>query len=294
MPWAQSLLLAALLLAGCAAGPAEAPPAPDVEFGAMSLETVPLEPFEARGVIRVAWAGDLFAVHTKGEGGMPAMAVRQGSVLYTTETGMGWTSQDVTAFASSSVRGFRYLAWDVPALLEEGRVTSVSEGRFEAESDFNDRNGPQTAGIVVLHDGHTVTEARVTTAADPESPYTLRPAAGFPFPVAVPSPSRPVAEVLRMDATARDVHAGVLKLVADYSRNHAGSLPDRLDPDALRVEMLASGASWPEGAYDGQPLHEASASGQFHWVHCALNDGVYEGYGWDGAAVRYAFGRGCA
>ncbi len=284
-----------LLLAGCSQGPSESLQAPAVEFGTMALETVPLEPFEARGILRLSWSDDLFAVHTKGEGGMPAMAVKQGHVLYTSETGMGWTQRDAVAYSESSVRGFRYLAWDVPALLEAGHVTLVTQGGFDAESTFPGRGGAQAASIHVVHSGREVAEVTVTTPADPESPYTLRPTTDtFPFPVAVPASFRTADEVFRMDATASTGHAQVLDLVAAYSRNHAGGLPDRLDADSLRLELLASGASWPTGAYDGQPLHESATSGQFHWVHCALSDGFYEGYGWDGASVRYAFGRGCA
>jgi hypothetical protein len=261
----------------------------------MSVTTVPLEPLEGRGVLVVAWQDGRMGVSTLHEGGMPPQAVVAGTTLYESQTGMAWTSWSLASYAQSTPRGFRYFAWDAPTLLAQARVTSSTATWFHATTSYTIGDRVQPVTLDVNHTGVTVVDIRIATPQDPESPYTLRPTrAAFPFPVALPAVSRPAAEVAALDGKARDGHGVILGLVAAYGKDHGGTLPDTLTPDSLRVEIVSSGAQWPTGPYDGQALHEAVASGHFHWVHCTLADGLYEGYGWDGAAVRFAFGRGCS
>lgn len=291
--------MAASLLAGLSGclshGSASAGPVPALEFPVMSVTTVPLEPLEGRGVLVVAWQDGRMGVSTLHEGGMPPQAVVAGPTLYESQAGMAWTSWSRATYAQSTARGFRYLAWDAPTLLAQAHVTTATATWFHATSSYTVGDRVQPVTLDVNHTGATVVDIRIATPQDPESPYTLRPAgAAFPFPMAVPAVFRPAPEVTELDGKARDGHGVLLGLVAAYGKDHGGTLPDTLTPDSLRVEMVSSGAQWPTDPYDDQPLHERVASGHFHWVHCSLGDGLYEGYGWDGPTVRFAFGRGCS
>ena len=74
--------------------------------------------------------------------------------------------------------------------------------------------------------------------------------------MARPATARSLGEVRSLDGVAYEGHAEVIRLIQDYASKRAGVLPDRVDAATLNVELLASGGSWPEGAYDGQALHD--------------------------------------
>lgn len=260
----------------------------------MSLETVPLEPFEARGILAVQWNGDLFAVSTQREGGMPAMAVRDGATLYTSQTGLGWTTWDLARYTQEQGRGFRYLAWDVRQLLEDATLVRQSAGSFEAESSYVVRGEVVPAVLTVTHDGSRVQQIVVATPADAESPYTLRPQGqGLGFPVAVPGQALPADEVMSKDGAARDSHARILGWIDQYRQFPANlnRLPDQPSADSLALQR--GNTPWPTSPYDGLAMGNQLKSGHFVWTKCSDTDATYQGLGWDTAPLSRTFGRGC-
>lgn len=287
-----ALLAGPLALAGCTEGDGRGASLPVLDFVPMSIETVPLEPFEARGILAVAWEEGRMAVSTEREGGMPAQAVRDGDLLYTTQAGMGWTRWGLDTYAAATGRGFRYAAWDAPALLAEAEVVSSSEGRFTAASSYAVGGTTTAVRIDVNHTGTAIVDLRIHTEQDPESPYTLRPL-GHPLPFApkVPAVWQPPEEVQRLDAQARVGHAKILGWVQQH-RDQTGRLPQDVTAESLLVQRL--GQAWPTNPYTSRPMVDAVASGDFDWSRCSDADGSFHGFGWDGAPLNQDFGVGCS
>ncbi|MCA1819708.1 MAG: hypothetical protein LC620_06645 [Halobacteriales archaeon] len=293
MRWVAVVLCAVPALAGCASQSGPGPAAvPALHFPPMDLATIPLEPFEARGILRVAWEGGLMGVQTQREGGMPRFAVRQGDTLFTTQAQMGWTQWPLPEYAASQLRGFRYLAWDVPQLLAHATRVSDSGGLLQASATYQVGERAVEATVEVEHDGAEVRKAVVTTPEDPESPYTLTPApAGLEFPLQVPAPVRTAAEVQDLDAKAREGHVAILRWIETY-RQQLGRLPQDVSDQGLAVQHV--GSPWPASPYDGAPMRSHVASGHFQWRYCSAQDASFSGFGWDGAPLNQGFGRGCA
>lgn len=288
------LLCVVPALAGCAGdspGPGSAA-VPELHFPPMDLATVPLEPFEARGIMRVAWEGGLMGVQTQREAGMPRFAIRQGDTLFTTQAQMGWTQWALADHVAAHLRGYRYLAWNVPDLLARATEVSDSGGHLEARSTFRVGARTATATLVVEHEGGEVRRAVVTTPEDPESPYTFTPApAGLDVPLRVPERARPVAEVQELDARAREGHVAILGWIQKH-KDQLGRLPQDVSDQGLAVQHV--GAPWPASPYDGAPMRSQVASGHFEWRYCSDRDASFSGFGWDGAPLNQSFGRGCA
>jgi hypothetical protein len=287
-----ALLCAVPALAGCAGHSGPGPSAvPTLHFPPMDLATVPQEAFEARGILRVAWENGLMGVQARREEGMPLFAVRQGGSLFVTQAQMGWTQWALPDYVGARLRGYRYLAWDVPDLLAHATQVADSGGRLTATASFQVVGRTAQATITVEHEGAEVRKAVVATAEDPESPYTLTPApAGLDFPLQVPSPSRAAAEVARLDGQAREGHASILGWIQKY-KDQLGRLPQDVSDQGLAVQHV--GSPWPASPYDGQPMRNQVASGHFQWRFCSDQDGSFSGFGWDGAPLGQSFGRGC-
>jgi hypothetical protein len=286
------LLLALPALAGCSGTHGGGAAVPALDFGAMSVTTVPVEPADRRGAIAVAWQDGLMAVATSNEGGMPAQAVVDGGRLYTTQAGMGWTQWLLADQVATSPRGFRFLALDAPRLLAGAHVSDATATWFRAAASYDVGHHLEAVTLEVNHTGPAVADVRILAPQDPESPYTLRPLGhAFPFAVAVPTPVRPAAEVERLDAQARDGQAQILGWIRQY-RDQTGTLPQQATPDSLALQRL--GAPWPTDPYDGQPMADRQASGDFRWLRCSDADGSFHAFGWDGAPLNQDFGRGCA
>lgn len=292
MRWLALLLLSVPALAGCAdhAAPAGVEPA-NLRFPTMDLATVPQESYEARGILRVGWANGLMGVQTQREDGMPRWAVRDGATLYTTQAGMGWTTWVLQDYVAQRPRGYRFLAWDVPDLLAHATSAKDSGSHLDASASFAAAGHTAQATIAVEHTGILVSKATVTTAEDPESPYTLTPTtAGLDFPLQVPAKARPVGEVQALDAQARDGHVAILGWIQKY-KDQVGRLPQDVSDQGLAVQHV--GQAWPASPYDGQPMQNQEASGHFRWRFCSDQDAAFSGYGWDGAPLNQSFGRGC-
>ncbi|HUR61080.1 MAG TPA: hypothetical protein VM286_01780 [Candidatus Thermoplasmatota archaeon] len=289
---ALGILLGALL-GGCAGAGPPGGGVPNLSFPPMALATVPLEPLEGRGTLELGWQDGLFAVRARNEGGMPAMAIRDGDRLFLSQTGMGWSAWDLADYVARSPRGFRYLAWDVPALLAMSEPTGGA-GRLEARTSLVVEGSSHAVALEVEHAGGEARKVVIRSDLDPEAPFTLTPLGhAFPFPVATPTALRPIADVVELDGKARESHVALLQLVNAYAKNHAGTLPQDLDRQTLQVELATSGATWPQNPYDGAPLAPRDESGHFQWVRCSLTDGHYIGNGWDGPLLDYPFGKGC-
>jgi hypothetical protein len=304
-PWAIVLLLSPLALAGCMGSDEPAGRGTDLaaalDFSRpMDVETTPDEANEFRGFLRVAWAADgTFAVESETEPDLPRQAIVQDGSLYTSATGMGWVVQSLDAAVGERQASNRLVLWDLRSLIAGGdlRLTVTEEGERIRISGAG-KTGPGDAMEVTLDvvaKAGVVETAEVDSPQGREGPFTFRPANGpLAFPIARPTEVRPLAEVRSLDGQAYDAHVQVIQLIQDYAAKRAGVLPDRIDADTLGVELLASGGSWPEGAYDGEALHDGRESGHFTWTRCAVADGLYQGYGWDGAVVTQSYGAGCA
>src|SRR6185369_13147329 len=101
---------------------------------------------------------------------------------------------------------------------------------------------------------------------------------------------RPADEVARLDAEARQGHAAILGWIHQY-KDQLGSLPQDVSSQGLAVQRLDK--PWPTDPYDGQPMRNQLASGEFGWSWCSGQDASFHGYGWDGAPLNEDFGRGC-
>lgn len=286
------LLLLIASLAGCSGD--EAPtsqPLPALTFGSMTLATVPLEPWESRGILQVQWTAEHFAVWTKGEGGMPQMAVRAGDVLYTSDTGMGWVRWDIDAYVTAQGRGFRYLAWDVRSLLADATVTAADTEVVEAQSHFDARGDSHDARLLIRHEDGAVRSVVVTTPADPESPYTLTSTqAPLPFAGVPPAKSVDSVDIAELQGRASDNHAQIITWIDEYVAT-LGRTPSNVNADGLALQRLEE--PWPVNPFDNRPLEARTASGHFAWKVCTPQDAQYTGYGLDGEILGKAYGRGC-
>ncbi|HSG47298.1 MAG TPA: hypothetical protein VLA43_05695, partial [Longimicrobiales bacterium] len=273
-------------------GTASAATAPELAWPTMDLETTALEPWEARGTIRITWQDDLMAAYVQNEDAMPTYYLRDGDQYYTSQTLMGWTLHDRTSLEASSPRAYRYLTWDLPALATDASPDATDDGlALQAPTTFRGRT--ETTTLRVQHDGTTVTGATVETPFDPESPYTLHPATdALPFSARAPAGALPSATVEDKDEDARQGHARIIGWLDAYARQNAGRVPDQVTPQALAVQRLTQ--AWPTNPYAGTPMTNDHASGHFTWTRCSDTDAVYMGYGWDGSPIGASYGNGCA
>lgn len=285
------LLLLVPLLAGCSEQAADTTSrAAGLDWVAMDVATVPLEPWEARGQLRIQWTDDGFAFSAIGEGGMPSRAIRVGDLLYVTGSGMGWTRWSFDDYVAANGRGFRYVAMDVPALLE-GQPTEPRAGGFTVETSFEAGSRTYPVTVEVDHDGPTIREVRVTTPADPESPYTLRPAqAPLPFPAAAPKAWMAPGDVAALEAEAVDTHAVLLGWIDAYVERF-GRVPAEVTAQSLAVQRLNQ--PWPASPFDGEPMQDVAKSGHFDWKVCDAQNAKYSGFGFDGQMIGKAYGGSC-
>jgi hypothetical protein len=301
--WRLPLTLLVLpLLAGCSGDPT-GPRAGDHAVAALDFSvpldvlTTPDEPNEVRGFLRVGWSGDAMAIESESEPDLARRTVVEDGKAYTSATGMGWVVQDLGPALGSRL-STRIVLWDLQALLQDpGLHREVHEQGDAVNLTLAGRTGPEDRLEVeawVLTRAGLIVEAWLDSPQGREGPYRFTPSGGpLAFPVEVPATAMPLRDVQEKDSRSYGTHGQVIGLVRDYASRRAGVLPDRLDPETLQVELLASGKAWPDGAYDGQPVRDSEASGHFSWTRCTLSDGLYVGYGWDGAVLSERFGAGC-
>lgn len=284
------LVVLALLGPGCA-GP-DAGPAFAASWPTMDVSTTATEPFELRGPIRVAWADGLFAIESATEPDLARRTLVAGEDIYTSNTAR-WIRDDLDR---GLALGNRPVMWDLRAITESAdmRVTNPSPGSwtFTGTVSRGTYSYPVTLDVVV--EGGRVASARLTSSEARESPITFSAIdATLGFPLAVPTAVLDRAVVSEKDEHVVDAHAFLLQLVRDYRNNHAGTLPERIHPDDLRLELLARGGSWPQNPYGDAPMSAGTGAGQFTWERCTLQDGVFEGMRWDGVSTRQPYGAGC-
>lgn len=293
-------LLLALPLSGCSGGDPDRAAALDgLRFPAtMTVQTTPDDPFEAVADLRVTWQEGrdrVFAIASEGEGDLARRSIVAGPSAYTSNQGIAWTRH---AWPQSlGLVSARLLLWDLPALAQDPAlamaVTETAEGRnltFAGTLVRGVREYPLRLELGVR--GDEVVWARLDAPAGRESPFTFRPAEGFPFPAQVPAASRTPDEASTGDRASHTAHAQVIALIQDYRRTR-GTLPPEPSAEEMRLQLLASGDDWPRNAFDGTPLANRRASGHFEWTRCGAQDGDYRGLGHDGVLVRQAFGQGC-
>jgi hypothetical protein len=296
---AAALLLALLCLPGCT-GPPPAPALPPgLSFDGVTLQvtTHPDEANEPPGVLKIGWTGPAFAIESAHEPDLARRTVALPDQVDISFEGLGWTRHERGELAAGRLSN-RLLLWDLPALLHETGLGLATRREGDLDNTTGEghlvRDGVALDVKLWVHSRAGVPEeAWLASPQGRESPYRFSRSAALSFPVAAPSPIRPAEEADRMDVAAQQGHVQVIQLVQDYAAKRSGALPDSVDPDTLRLEVLASRKPWPTNPYDGQPLHSALASGQFVWVKCGANDGNLAGYGWDTILVSQSFGAGC-
>jgi hypothetical protein len=294
-------VLAALLLAVPLSGCSGADSGREAALGSlrfpatMRVATTPDDPFEAVGDLRVAWQGTVFAIASEGEGDLARRSVVDGALAYTTNQGIAWTRHPWPE--SLGTVSARLLLWNVRALAEDPAlamtVEDTAEGRnltFAGTLVRGVREYPVRLELGVR--GDDVVWARLDAPAGRESPFTFRPVEGFPFPAQAPAASRTPDEASTGERASHPSHVQILGWIQDY-RQTRGTLPPEPSPDALRLQLLASGKEWPRNAFDGQPIANRRASGHFEWTRCGDQDGDYRGLGHDGILVQQVFGAGC-
>jgi hypothetical protein len=262
----------------------------------MRVTTHPDEAGEVPGQLDVAWSGPAFLLVSAHEPDLARRTLSLPDQVDISYVGFGWTRHERSELAVGAMSN-RLLLWDLPSLLEDSGLAVASHR--EGDVDNTTASGHLVRDGVGL-DVQFWVRSRAGVPLDGwlaspqgrESPYRFDAIAFTPFPIA-PSPRKEVDEVNRNDGEAQVGHSTLIQLVRDYAGKRSGALPDSIDPDTLRLELLASRKAWPTNPYDGQPFHASRSSGQFGWVKCNPNDGVYVGYGWDTLLVLQSFGAGC-
>ncbi|HLF16703.1 MAG TPA: hypothetical protein VI796_04645 [Candidatus Thermoplasmatota archaeon] len=300
-PLVALLAVAASALSGCSSG-GTGDDALDVVAGidwsqALDVATTPSEPNELRGLVRVAWSDVGFAIESEREQDLAHRTIVTADAAYTTMGGMGWVRYGLDQIGGRGPLTNRLFLWDLRLLLHDPGVALTSEATTAGSTVVHAVGTLEGHGLdvdlTVTVQGNLITDARLTSPQGREAPFAFHPASKLSFPVAVPSPVKPLAEVLDGDARATAAHLTLMGLVESYADNHGGLLPERLDPDTLRLELLTAGADWPDNAYTGDAMADRAGSGGFQWRRCALTDGLYTGHGWDAGLVTQGFGDAC-
>lgn len=295
--------LAALLLAGClgstADGTVERDPAAESALEALDFEGVfdvfptAMEPEDQRGSIVVAWQDGLFAVDNEKEFDLAQHTVVDGATAYTSRTGAKWTAWPLDDAVAQGRLSNRLVLWDVPRLLRDPGTTLAAaqeDGRTVLRGDVALGLGLE-AQVEVVVEGGRPAAMRIEADEGREAPFTIAPGRSpLRFAVQVPATVLAAQQVEAGDAQAKAGHDQVAALVLAYCRTRAGVLPDSVDPETLRVELLASGQEWPRSPYDDAALRHGGGSGHFEWDRASPTEGTYTGLGWDGGVVLHFFG----
>lgn len=291
------MLLSTITLTGCTSPTSDQTrPAErlDLEFADMIVTLTPGEPGEAPGRMFTGRAGDLFAADPNGTAEFPGRAVKSGTVIYTTYNGIGWTKYgfDAAAFRTSTVQ---LLAWDLKYLTEHagfrGNVTTTLVGHtWAGEGHFDAGGSRMDYSVTIEAAGTNIVSARVEASGALESPYTFAPGPALPWAIEVPSKSLDPETIAKGDTVSADAHAFIVQLINDYTRGHAGLVPERISAEDLRVELLASGKSWPANHYTSAPIANQTSSGNLRWLRCEPTVGYYAAYGWDATLFDSSWG----
>lgn len=293
------LLVLASAWAGCAQPePAQGEGAPgvvDLEFPPLLVQNTPQEAREAPSRFFVSYAGVLTGMGSPESAEFPTALVRDGSAVFVSYAGQKWTRYEWADPALAGVAA-QVAAYDLRLLLTHPSYAGVREPRGDVEVwrgtgvvDEPDVDVPYE--VVVEARAGKVVRATVVAPTARESPFTFTPLAEpFPFPVAVPQGARAWAELVPLEAEAREAHVALIGLVEAYARNHAGLLPETLDETTLRLELATTGASWPRNPYRDAPLSEGVSEGHFGWTRCAPDRGYYVAYGWDALLLEERWG----
>lgn len=298
VPWAVAF--AAILLAslsGCA-GPPAPPPGDDLRAEVVGLRYPPLfvkptpgEPFEVPGNSSLQWSDGLFAVESRDPyAGIPKYSVISGPTLYSTNFNMGWRAEAYPSEHLSVVLAM----WDLPKLASDPAL-NVKVERTGGVANYTLTGTVERAlreSTVLLQiaarDG-TVFWAHLLATDTPEAPFTFFPGPPVGFPVQVPDRFLDYSTIRKNDEVADERHRHIAQLIRDYIDNHAGFVPESVDPQTLAVEVLASGKPWPKNVYTGEDMREEQSSGNFYWCS-ASRDGQYIGLGFDGLGMSRTFG----
>ncbi|HVL48349.1 MAG TPA: hypothetical protein VM889_07325 [Candidatus Thermoplasmatota archaeon] len=304
----RALALAVLVLAPALAGCAEpTAPAADVGLAALSkalafepmrVRLTPGEPGETPPLIEIAWGATTFGARSSDGREFPPFAVREGRAIYASQTGERWVKHDA---ADGRARGFAPQAflWDLRYVLAMPGVSATRTERaggldVEGRGTLDATGAPMPFAFTLRVENGRITRATIDAPGARESPYTLT-AATADVLTTPPRESRAAADVERLDRASAEAHAFVVTLVEAHARNRAGLLPERVDRDALAIEVAASGRNWPDNPYTGAPLAAGRGPGDLRWTRCEPTVGHYAGTGWDGVLLTRAFGgKACA
>lgn len=265
----------------------------------LAVATVPTDPGERTGQLRVAWNAQAFAVWNERETDLDHSTLVLGDGVFTSNARMGWTQRPLEAARSGELSN-RLVLWDLRGLLAEpGLDREATANGTGTDIVVRGRIDPSGLALTVeaqLHvEGGRVVRAVVRSPQGREAPYTFTPAPeAFPFDLVRPSHVLPQEAVAQGNGRAQPAHVQIIQLVQAYSRNHAGTMPDRIDAQTLRVEVAQSGKAWPVDVFDDTPVSQREESGHVHWTRCGLAGADYIGYGWDGALITQAFNGGCS
>jgi hypothetical protein len=292
------ILLAAILFLGGCTSPTEGGENQqevfDLDFANMVATLTPGEPGESPGKVFTARAGDLFAVDPNGTAEFPGRAVRSGTDIYTTYNGIGWTKYGLgeTQFRTGTVQ---MLAWDLRYLVEHesfrrnGTATSRSN-EISGAGHFDAAGGRIDYTLTIETSGRDILTARVAASGALESPYTFAPGPALGWAIEIPPKSMGPEAISKGDTVTAERHAFIVQLINDHARNHAGLLPERITGEDLRVELLASGKSWPANHYTSTPMANQTSSGNLKWLRCEPTVGYYAAYGWDAVLFDSSWG----
>lgn len=294
----SSLLVLALLLAGCA-GPEATQDVPEVDWSRpIAVETTAVEPWEFRGFLRVAWDGPLMAIDSEVEPDLPRYLVRAGDTVYTSQQAIGWTRIPVEEAVEDGALSNRLVLWDLRLLMAhpelERKVREVgSTTVVDVEGTLAHGGRPLELNATFRIQEGAIVLAHVASPQGRESPFTFTPGPALSFTPKVPAESLTPDAVVEGDQEARDGHVQVIKLLQEYAARRAGQLPERVDADSLRVELALAGQQWPQNPFTDAPLAQGDGSGDIRWKRCTPTTGIYMGLGWDVSVVGETFGGSC-
>lgn len=286
-------ILPLLLLAGCS-GPDSEPleAKPDVRWPDFQIFTTPVEAFELTGTNIVHFGPEATFFFVEREDAMHRYAVIQGDALYVSNFLQGFTKWSLENYPSS--RAYRFQAWDPKTIWDQAEGGRSVEGGFRVNETVSFPHGEGFMEITVLHQGTRISEVRVVTDADIESPYRfVAPSPAMPegFEMKVPTRVLLPEQVETMDPVARDAHVSIIQWIDAYVAQ-TGQVPDSVDASTLRLQM-GIGGDWPTNVYQDRDVEASEASGDFAWYRCNDRDATYLGYAWDGSPVGTSYGAGC-
>jgi hypothetical protein len=260
----------------------------------ITVHVTPGEPFEVPRPIQLRWVDGTFAIASEGEPDLRTRSVLRDGVAYVNQDeGMGWTRFGLDEKVPENTA--RFVLLDFPRLVTwPGLMVNATRSGPWLNATVAGSVEAMGIRLPVLLDlvtyGGEVRSGRLDSAAGVEAPYRFLAAeTPFPFEPVPPESSLPSQEARNGNLAAHAGHVRLIRLIQNYTRTHAGLVPDEPSPESMQVELLTAGHPWPTNPFTGRPMAAGDRPGDFGWTKRGPREALYVGWGWDGALVSNSF-----